>query len=124
MVYSMNSKLSIELSERLIESVQAGMPVIQHNFDAYQNACFPVRSPEFFCLELCGEAGELANLEKKRWKGKSIADERIADEAADVFIALCNYANARGINLAEAVGLKLAAIEKKRSRLEGEGEMY
>ena len=120
----MNSKLSIELSERLIDSVQAGMPVIQHNFDAYQNACFPVRSPEFFCLELCGEAGELANLEKKRWKGKSIADERIADEAADVFIALCNYANARGINLAEAVGLKLAAIEKKRSRLEGEGEMY
>ena len=87
---------------------------IQNQFDVYQNACFIQRSQEFFSLELCGEAGELANLEKKRLKGKEIQRERLAEEAADVFIALCNYANSAGINLGEAVALKLDEIEKRR----------
>jgi NTP pyrophosphatase (non-canonical NTP hydrolase) len=89
---------------------------IQEAFDRYQQACFIARSAEFFCLELCGEAGELANLEKKRWKGASVADERIRDEAADVFIALMNYANARGVNLAQAVADKLQRIPPSNSQ--------
>lgn len=102
--------------KHIIEAVEELFPAIQREFDRYQIACFPVRSPEFFCLELCGEAGELANLEKKQWKGKDISHERLSDEAADVLIALCNYANARGINLGEAVGIKLRKIEEKREK--------
>ena len=97
---------------------------IQARFHAYQTAKFTQRPPEFFSLELCGEAGELANLEKKRWKGKKISNDALSDEAADVCIALMNYANAREIDLAAAVVAKLHRIEEKRRLLEERGEEY
>lgn len=108
----------------LINSIKNAIRKIQDNFDSYQNKCFTQRSPEFFCLELNGEAGELANLEKKHWKGKPIEHEKFSDEAADVLIALFNYCNARGINLEKAVIDKLNRIEEKRSLLESVGEKY
>jgi NTP pyrophosphatase (non-canonical NTP hydrolase) len=98
--------------------------LIQIEFDSYQKQNFPERPPEFFCLELNGESGELANLEKKKWKGKDIPMECLADEAADVFIALINYSNSRGINLGKSVSLKLERIEKKRIELLSKGEEY
>lgn len=97
---------------------------LQSLFQRYQDEAFPARTPEFFCLELCGEAGELANLEKKRWKGKHIDDAKFLDEAADVFIALMNYSNARGLALGDAVRDKLQRIEEKRARLAQQGEAY
>lgn len=97
---------------------------IQKEFDEYQNRCFPTRTPEFFCLELNGEAGELANIEKKRWKGKTIPHEKFEDEAADVLIALMNYSNAAKIDLGKAVKKKLERIEEKRSNLAKKGEKY
>ena len=97
-----------------VPDVPAHLGAIQQGFDAYQRACFTDRPPEFFALELAGECGELANLEKKIWKGKAIPHERVVDEAADVFIALTNYCNARGINLGEAVAQKLLTIEERR----------
>lgn len=106
--------------KHLIENLEQ----IQKDFDNYQNQYFPKRSPEFFCLELNGEAGELANLEKKIWKGKTVSIEHIADEAADMFIALLNYANSRKINLALAVANKLQIIEQKRIALQQKGEDY
>lgn len=108
----------------LINSIKNAIRKIQDNFDSYQNMCFTKRTPEFFCLELNGEAGELANLEKKQWKGKQIEHEKFSDEAADVFIALLNYCNARGINLEQSVINKLNIIEVKRSLLESVGEKY
>ncbi|MBI5326327.1 MAG: hypothetical protein HZB41_13820 [Ignavibacteriae bacterium] len=90
---------------------------IQSEFDAYQKRYFPERKPEFFCLELNGEAGELANAEKKLWKGKKVEQFLLEDEAADVFIALMNYSNSRQINLSGAVKEKLLKIEEKRSEL-------
>ncbi len=118
MSQSFYSNLSVmHPAKHLIEAVEELFPTIQREFDRYQIAFFPARSPEFFCLELCGEAGELANLEKKRWKGKDISHGDLADEAADVFIALCNYANSRGIDLATAVSNKLSNIEEKRAAL-------
>ena len=113
-----------KLLEQLVSTIRTALPLIQQGFDNYQNSCFTARPPEFFCLELCGETGELANLEKKKWKGKSIQNNRLEEEAADVLIALCNYSNARGINLAEAVASKLQAIEEKRAHLEKSGEPY
>ena len=99
------------LCDSLIEAVNTGLTPIQQAFDVYQKECFVAHPPEFFCLELCGEAGELANLEKKRWKGAPPNDAHTADEAADVLIALMNFCNARGVNLAEAVSSKLARIQ-------------
>ena len=105
------------LSEECISKVQA-------QFNEYQNKYFPKRSPEFFCLELNGEAGELANAEKKHWKGKYIPHKIFEDETADVCIALINYSNARGIDLGKAVKNKLLKIEKTRVRLAEKGESY
>lgn len=107
-----------------LEPIQDSLHRVQALFDQYQQAKFTQRPPEFFCLELCGEAGELANLQKKRWKGKDIDQGHLADEAADVLIALMNYANAADINLAEAVAGKLRRIEEKRKALEERGERY
>lgn len=98
----------------LLPKAYKGIGDLQNEFDQYQKSAFPERGANFFSLELCGEAGELANLEKKAWKGKSIPAERFADEAADVFIALMNYANARGVDLASAVNEKMAKIDQNR----------
>ncbi len=106
------------------ESVERYINQIQNYFDAYQKSHFPERSPEFFCLELNGEAGELANAEKKNWKGKIIDKSVFEDESADVFIALMNYANARKIKLGSAIAQKLLKIEKIRIELAEKGEDY
>lgn len=111
-------------NEQFQNSTQRLLLALQQNFHEYQSRNFPVRPSEFFCLELCGEAGELANLEKKLWKGKEVPFHRVEEEAADVFIALMNYTNSRGINLAEAVFDKLKLIENKRNELAAKGENY
>ena len=110
--------------EKMFAPTASHVSIVQALFDAYQVECFKARPPEFFCLELCGETGELANLEKKLWKGKRIDHRDVADEAADVFIALMNYCNARGINLGDAIGDKLERIETKRLELLSKGESY
>lgn len=96
--------------ESLAQCIQELMPSIQRGFDEYQSQHFIQRSGEFFALELCGEAGELANLVKKQWKGLQIENGRLGEEAADVCIALFNYCNAAGINLASAVADKVKKI--------------
>lgn len=108
----------------LIQSISEKLNRIQQEFEIYQKEFFPERSPQFFCLELNGEAGELANLEKKRWKGREVSEEKIADEAADVFIALMNYANSRQINLEKAVQNKLKIIESIRKDRAERGQDY
>ena len=108
----------------MLKLVNESLTKVQEKFDAYQKEFFPERTPEFFCLELNGEAGELANAEKKRWKGKPVPDEIFSDEAADVLIALMNYSNARKIDLGQAVADKLKKIEAKRKELAEKGEEY
>ena len=104
------------MSIKLKEPSALGLKNIQIEFDHYQTNAFENRGPNFFSLELCGECGELANLEKKIWRdpSKPIEIEKLADEAADVFIALMNYCNARKIDIEKAVTLKLTRIEEKR----------
>lgn len=108
----------------LLNSIFGNLSEIQDKFDKYQNEFFPERSPQFFCLELNGEAGELANDEKKIWKGKEIDQSKLADEAADVFIALFNYANSRKINLEDSIISKLEKIELIRQERVSSGESY
>lgn len=88
---------------------------LQRAFDAYQRRAFPARSPQFFALELAGEAGELANIQKKLWIGKPVDEAMVADEAADVLIAVMNFANSAGVDLAAAVARKVAVIDERRS---------
>ncbi|MCO5249998.1 MAG: hypothetical protein M9949_01080 [Candidatus Kapabacteria bacterium] len=108
----------------LMEIVAEALERVQLGFDDYQKECFISRPSEFFCLELNGEAGELANIEKKAWKGKEIPHEQFESEVADVLIALMNYCNAKGVNLGQAVSDKLKLIEEKRYVLKQNNEEY
>lgn len=107
-------------SSDLLPAAYGGLRTLQQEFGTYQQAAFPHRPSNFFSLELCGEAGELANLEKKVWKGRVVAEENFVDEAADVLIALLNYANSRGIDLAAAAERKMARIDRRRVEEGGE----
>ncbi|MCY3612690.1 MAG: hypothetical protein OXH51_14265 [Gemmatimonadetes bacterium] len=100
-------------SEKLPASY-GGLRALQNEFRRYQEDAFPERPPRFFALELAGETGELANLEKKVWKGREVADAAFDDEAADVCIALLNFANSRAIDLATVVERKMRIIDDKR----------
>jgi len=111
----------IDVKSLIIQDLLSEIQII---FDDYQKLCFQEKPSQFFCLELNGEAGELANIEKKQWKGISIEHERFQDEAADVFIALMNYANSKNINLGNAVFEKLIKIEQKRKELAENGVKY
>ncbi len=91
-----------------------GLRLLQEEFRRYQVAAFPFRPSRFFALELAGETGELANLEKKAWKGRHVPEEDFADESADVCIALLNFANSRDIDLAHAVEEKMRRIDRRR----------
>lgn len=104
----------MDQASRLLPASYEGIARLQEEFDRYQKEAFPVRGANFFALELTGEAGELANLEKKAWKGKEIDTADFADEAADVLIALLNYANSRQIDLAPAVEKKMRFIDRRR----------
>ncbi len=98
----------------MLPASYSGLRALQAEFRRYQRAAFPQRPPRFFALELAGETGELANLEKKVWKGRTIDRADFEDEAADVCIALLNYANSRGIDLAGAVDEKMSRIDTRR----------
>lgn len=108
----------------LLSDISTYLERIQKGFDIYQKGYFKQKSSEFFCLELNGEAGELANYEKKQWKGDLIDISNFEDEAADVFIALMNYANEKNINISEAVQKKLNKIELKRQKLSKQNKQY
>jgi NTP pyrophosphatase (non-canonical NTP hydrolase) len=61
---------------------------------------FPSYSSEderFLALALCGEAGELANMIKKRWRDGVDLSEEIRDEIADIRIYLELIAKVFGI---------------------------
>lgn len=100
-----------EIRARLQQDVVEYLSVVQAGFDTYQRSAFIARPSEFFALELCGEAGELANIEKKRWRGSTIDRDHRAEEAADVLISLMNFCNAAEIDLASAVAQKLDRIK-------------
>ena len=110
----MNRQSTRDPASSLLPGGYNGLRALQAEFARYQQAAFPHRPPRFFALELAGETGELANLEKKVWKGRRIDEADFQDEAADVCIALLNYANSRGIDLAGAAQGKMRRIDAKR----------
>lgn len=110
----MNDDTATDSASALLPASYGGLGTLQAEFRRYQEAAFPHRPPRFFALELAGETGELANLEKKVWKGRYVNEADFVDEAADVCIALLNFANSRGIDLAAAVERKMRHIDTRR----------
>ncbi|MXW16491.1 MAG: hypothetical protein F4139_11120 [Gemmatimonadetes bacterium] len=119
----MNRDIPADSASALLPTSYRGLRALQTEFRRYQKAAFPTRPPRFFALELAGETGELANLEKKVWKGRRVDEADFVDEAADVCIALLNFANSRGIDLAAAVERKMRHIDtRRRAEPEAPGE--
>ena len=70
----------------------------------------------FLALALCGEAGELANMIKKRWRDGVDLSEEIKDEIADIRVYLELMArrfDIEGPKLDERVQQKLEKVVKK-----------
>lgn len=109
-----------DAASALLPAGYDGLRSLQREFRRYQDAAFPERPSRFFALELAGETGELANLEKKVWKGRDVDSGDFEDESADVCIALLNYANSRGIDLAAAVEEKMRRIDEGRAAGSGD----
>jgi NTP pyrophosphatase (non-canonical NTP hydrolase) len=80
---------------------------------------FPTWSSEderFLSLALCGEAGELANIIKKRWRDGVDLTEEAMDEIADIRVYLELLAKCFGIEgakLDERVQMKLLKVVAK-----------
>jgi NTP pyrophosphatase (non-canonical NTP hydrolase) len=87
-----------------------------HLFPAYSNT-----DERFLALALCGEAGELANMVKKRWRDGADLSEEIKDEIADIRVYLELLAKCFGIEgekLDQRVVEKLAkVVEKHKAKL-------
>lgn len=87
-----------------------------HLFEPYTNT-----DERFLALALCGEAGELANMIKKRWRDGVDLTAEIREELADIRVYLELLAKCFGIaghGLDIAVQLKLEkVVEKHKARL-------
>jgi NTP pyrophosphatase (non-canonical NTP hydrolase) len=87
-----------------------------HLFPAYSNT-----DERFLALALCGEAGELANYIKKRWRDGVDLSEEIRDEIADIRVYLELLAKCFGVEgakLDERVHQKLLKVSvKHKARL-------
>lgn len=64
----------------------------------------------FLALAICGEAGELANLVKKAWRGDTVDPNAIRDEVADIRIYLEHLTRLLGIDLDRACENKLDEV--------------
>src|SRR6266478_2657689 len=70
---------------------------LHHKMTAHLFQAFSNTDERFLALALCGEAGELANMIKKRWRDNVDLGEEIRDEIADVRIYLELIAKCFGI---------------------------
>ena len=91
-----------------------------HLFPAYSNS-----DERFLALALCGEAGELANMIKKRWRDGASLIEEVRDEIADIRVyleLLAKCFDIEGDKLDVRVEHKLLkVVEKHKARLTAKG---
>jgi NTP pyrophosphatase (non-canonical NTP hydrolase) len=100
----------MELTMNLFELHQK---MTGHLFPAYSST-----DERFLALALCGEAGELANFIKKRWRDNADFSEEIKDELADIRVYLELLAKCFGIDgekLDKQVEQKLAKVAAKHN---------
>lgn len=69
---------------------------------------------DFLATAISGEAGELANLHKKRMRGDEINLAKLTpDEAADIYIYLHHYAKHMEFDLDDAAALKVDIVAER-----------
>lgn len=67
----------------------------------------------FLALAICGEAGELANLIKKSWRGDDVDEGQMRDEIADIRIYLEHISRLLDFDLDEACETKLLEVANR-----------
>jgi NTP pyrophosphatase (non-canonical NTP hydrolase) len=67
----------------------------------------------FLALAICGEAGELANLIKKSWRGDEISMDEVRDEIADIRIYLEHLSRCLNIDIDSACDHKLDVVAER-----------
>jgi len=67
----------------------------------------------FLALELAGEAGELANLIKKEWRGDVIDQTKIFSEMADVYNYLMHLADIYAVDLVDESNRKYVEVDER-----------
>ena len=78
----------------------------------------------FLALAICGEAGELANLVKKIWRGDEVDSEEIRDEIADIRIYLEHLARHLKLDLDAACERKLEVVAERLDAKEGMARLF
>ncbi len=89
-----------------LSDVQAQMHAFVGDRGWYGAGSPKPQTPTNLAMSLAIEAGEL--LECFQWGPPAEGDDRVADELADVVLYAAQLANVAGVDLAEAVGGKLA----------------
>ena len=64
----------------------------------------------FLALATCGEAGELANVMKKKWQGDEVDRDHLRDEIADIRIYLEHLAHHPEIDIDQVCDAKLDVV--------------
>src|SRR4051794_26640108 len=83
------------------------------------NLCSDKEIIRFLALAICGEAGELANLIKKSWRGDIVDHAEIVGEIADIRIYLEHLSRILALNLDEECDRKLDRVERRLTEKEG-----
>src|SRR5689334_13639023 len=72
----------------------------------------------FLALAIAGEAGELANLVKKKWQGDEVDQQSLREEIADIRIYLEHIARHLHIDIDAACEEKLKVVADRLARRE------
>tara|TARA_A200000113_G_scaffold46695_1_gene38089 strand:+ start:571 stop:1104 length:534 start_codon:yes stop_codon:yes gene_type:complete len=72
---------------------------------------------DFFALAICNEAGELAGLHKKLWRGDNISQdeflEKAKHEVADIYTYLLHYSDSLGFDLDQVAAEKAEIVSQR-----------
>jgi NTP pyrophosphatase (non-canonical NTP hydrolase) len=72
----------------------------------------------FLALAIAGEAGELANLVKKKWQGDAVDHQRVREEIADIRIYLEHIARHLHVDIDAACEEKLKVVAERVAQRE------
>jgi NTP pyrophosphatase (non-canonical NTP hydrolase) len=107
---------AIKNNRRLNKPVKLNMFELHEKMTKHLFPTYSSTDERFLTLALCGEAGELANIIKKRWRDGVDLSEEAKDEIADIRVyleLLAKCFNIEGEKLDERVKQKLEKVVAK-----------